>query len=87
VDHEHIQRMDIDTECSGFIEEVPDGTGSRFVCKECGGIVSKESVEEIIRILDFRDENCPYCREVNSVNGFADPLIYVCQGCGRTVTG
>jgi hypothetical protein len=78
-----IPHCDLDPECCGCLDEVIDDAGSKFVCNECGAVVSKEEVARIVMQIESCDATCPHCGRVNHISGFSEVFAFVCRYCGE----
>jgi hypothetical protein len=43
-----IPHCDLEPDCCGGLTEVVEGSGSKWVCNECGTVVSKEEVAGLV---------------------------------------
>lgn len=58
--------------------------GTRFVCNECGAVVSKKDVARIVIEMESTDVSCPHCGKVNHIDGFSEVSAFV-RFCGEGV--
>jgi hypothetical protein len=72
-------------DCCGCLYEVIEESGPKFVCNECGAVVSKEDVARIVMEMDSTGETCPHCGRLNRIEGFSRIYAFTCQYCGRGV--
>ena len=65
--------------------EVVEETGSKWVCNECGAVISEEEVARIVLQVDSCEATCPHCGKVNEISGFSEVSAFVCRFCGEGV--
>ena len=80
-----IPHSDLGADCCGCLMEVAEESGSKWVCNECGAVVSKEEVARIVLEMESTEATCPHCGRVNHLSGFFEVSAFRCQFCGEGV--
>jgi hypothetical protein len=80
-----IPHCDLDPECWGCLIEVMEADGPRFVCNECGAVLTKEQIAPLILAMESCDATCPHCGRVNHIEGFSEVSAFSCQFCREGV--
>jgi RNase P subunit RPR2 len=82
-----------DSECCGCLDAIFRGYDADITCNECGVVVRTVPVTDLERTLDGMEltlnvssEMCPKCGRVNLFPGFSRMLVYICQGCGESIS-
>jgi hypothetical protein len=80
-----LAHCDLDPECCGCLCGVMEADGLRFICNECGAVVSKEEVARLVLEMESCDATCPHCGRVNHIEGFSEVSAFRCRYCGEGV--
>jgi len=80
-----LAHFDLDRECSGYIDEVMEEEGPKFICNECEAVISKEDVARLVRQIESTRVACTHCGQVNDISGFSEVSAFVCRFCGEGV--
>jgi hypothetical protein len=80
-----IPHCDLDPNCCGCLILVVENEGSKFVCNECGAVLSQEQVATLVFAMESTEATCPHCRRVNEINGFSEICAFRCRHCGKGV--
>jgi hypothetical protein len=80
-----LPHCDLDPECCGYLLEVVEETGTRFVCNECGAVVPKEDVARLLLEMESCEATYPHCGKINRIEGFSELSAFRCQYCGEGV--
>ena len=81
-----IPHSEIEPDCCGCLCEVIEEDGPKFVCNECGAVVSTEDVGRLVLEMESTQATCPHCGRVNHIEGFAEVFAFNCRFCGQGVT-
>jgi hypothetical protein len=65
-----LPHCDIDPDCCGCLDQVIDEAGTKFICNECGAIVSREDAAPILMETESCEATCPHWGCVNEITGF-----------------
>ena len=83
-----------DTDCCGCLNGIVEGEHARIRCNECGAVLAtvptanlEKTFTDMELVLDLASAHCPHCGSVNLFPGFSQVVSYICQSCGRGVTG
>jgi hypothetical protein len=78
-----LPHCDIEPDCCGCLIETIDNDGTRFVCNECGAVVSKEDVARLVLQMESCATRCQHCGKMNHIDGFSEVFAFTCWFCGK----